>query len=121
MHELSLSSAVLDTVLRHADGRRVTGVDLTVGALRQVVPESLEFYWGIVSRDTACESARLEMELVEARLACGACGQEWTLDEPVFRCPSCERSDVKVLAGEEFFVESIDVEDREDATCTAPR
>ena len=52
MHELSLSSAVLDTVLRHADGRKVNQVDLTVGALRQVVPASLEFYWGIVTRDT---------------------------------------------------------------------
>ena len=121
MHELSLSSAVLDTVLRHADGRRVSKVDLTVGALRQVVPSSLEFYWGIVARDTECEGATLALELVEARLACGACDQqEWTLEQPIFRCPGCGGSDVKVLAGEEFLVESIDVEDRE-AACTAPR
>lgn len=121
MHELSLSSAVLDTALRHADGRKVNQLDLTVGALRQVVPSSLEFYWQIVARDTLCEGARLELELVEARLACGVCvQQEWTLDQPVFRCPGCGGSDVKVLAGEEFFVESIDVEERE-AACTAPR
>ena len=123
MHELSLSSAVLDTVLRHADGRRVSQVDLTVGALRQVVPRSLEFYWGIVSRDTLCEGARLELALVEARLACGVCDQqEWTLDQPIFRCPGCGGSDVKVLTGEEFFVESIEVEERDEArACTAPR
>ena len=121
MHELSLSSAVLDTVLRHADGRKVNRVDLTVGALRQVVPASLEFYWGIVARDPECEGATLALELVEARLACGACDQqEWTLDQPVFRCPGCGGSDVKVLTGEEFYVESIDVEDKE-AACTAPR
>ena len=121
MHELSLSSAVLDTVLRHAGGRKVNQVDLTVGALRQVVPASLRFYWGIVSRETVCDGARLELELVEARLACAACAQqEWTLDQPVFRCPGCGASDVEVLAGEEFLVESIDVEERE-AACTAPR
>ena len=121
MHELSLSSAVLDTVQRHADGRKVNQVDLTVGALRQVVPRSLEFYWGIVTRDTECEGAALAMTHVVARLACGACEQqEWTLDMPVFRCPGCGGSDVKVLAGEEFLVESIDVEERE-AACTAPR
>jgi hydrogenase nickel incorporation protein HypA/HybF len=113
---------VLDTVLRHADGRKVNQVDLTVGALRQVVPASLAFYWGIVARDTVCQGAQLELELVDARLACGACPQqEWTLDQPVFRCPGCGGSDVTVLAGEEFFVESIDVEDREEAACTAPR
>jgi hydrogenase nickel incorporation protein HypA/HybF len=114
---------VLDTVQRHAGGRRVNQVDLTVGALRQVVPKSLEFYWGIVTRDTECEHATLAMTLVEARLACGACEQqEWTLDMPVFRCPGCGGSDVRVLAGEEFLVESIDVEESEVATaCTAPR
>ena len=46
VHELSLSSAILETVLKHADGRKVNTVELTVGALRQVVPESLDFYWG---------------------------------------------------------------------------
>ena len=39
VHELSLSSAILDTVLRHAEGRKVNAVELTVGALRQVVPD----------------------------------------------------------------------------------
>jgi hydrogenase nickel incorporation protein HypA/HybF len=118
VHELSLSSAVLDTALRHADGHRVKAVELTIGALRQVVPSSLEFYWEIVARDTACEGARLELNLVEARVRCKACETAWTLDDPIFRCPSCEDSDVEVLAGTEFFVESIDVEEE---ACTARR
>ena len=114
MHELSLSSAVLDTVIRHAEGRKVNAVDLTIGALRQVVPTSLEFYFEIVARDTVCEGARLELTTIEARVRCNDCATEWTLGEPIFRCPSCEGSDVEVLSGTEFFVESIDVEDREE-------
>ncbi len=55
MHELSLSSAILETAVKHADGRRVSLVELTVGALRQVVPASLEFYFEIVSRDTGAK------------------------------------------------------------------
>ncbi|MGI8660917.1 MAG: hydrogenase maturation nickel metallochaperone HypA [Thermoleophilaceae bacterium] len=111
MHELSLSSAVLDTALRHAGGQSVKTVELTIGALRQVVSSSLEFYWEIVSRETPCEGARLELNMVEARVRCKACETEWTLDDPIFRCPSCEDSDVEVLTGTEFFVESIDVEE----------
>ena len=121
MHELSLSSAILETVLKHAEGRKVNTVELTVGALRQVVPESLDFYWGVVSRDTLCDGARLEQEFVQARLRCNACGVEWGLDAPDFRCAGCEGTDVEVLSGTEFFVESIDVEDRETEECTAPR
>ena len=120
MHELSLSSAILDTVLRHADGRRVNTVDLTVGALRQVVPSSLEFYWEIVSRDTVCAGARLELHLVEARLRCDGCAREWTIDQPIFSCPDCADGKVEVLAGNEFCVESIDVLDKEDA-CIAQK
>jgi len=116
MHELSVSSAVVNTVVRHAAGRRVTAVHLRVGALRQVVPDSLEFYWGIVTRETVCEGARLEQELVPARLRCDNCDAEWQLDAPAFRCPTCEGL-AAIVAGEELEVESIDV--REEEPCIA--
>ena len=111
MHELSVSAAVVDTAVRHATGRPVTVVRLRVGALRQVVPDSLDFYFGIVSRDTVCEGARLEQELIEARLRCSDCETEWTVDVPAFRCPSCGGATVDVVTGNELEVESIEVEE----------
>jgi hydrogenase nickel incorporation protein HypA/HybF len=119
MHELSVSAAVVDTAVRHAAGRPVTVVRLRVGALRQVVPDSLEFYFGIVARDTVCEGARLEQELIEARLRCAACETEWEVDLPAFRCPVCDGADVAVVCGEELEVESIDVETEEVTPCIA--
>ena len=119
MHELSLSSAVINTALKHADGRRVTVVSLRVGRLRQVVPDTLEFYFEFVARGTLCEGARLEQEILEARLRCQACAREWAIEIPAFRCPTCGGSDVAVASGNEFEVESIEVE--EDAACIAPR
>ena len=50
MHELSLSSAILATALRHAEGRRVKSVQMRIGAMRQVVPDSLEFYRQVAER-----------------------------------------------------------------------
>ena len=85
MHELSVSAAVVDTAVRHAAGRKVTSVHLRVGALRQVVPDSLAFYFEIVSRETVCEGARLEQELVAACLRCEECETEWAVDVPAFR------------------------------------
>ena len=111
MHELSVSAAVVDTAVRHAAGRPVTVVRLRVGALRQVVPDSLDFYFGIVSRDTVCEGARLEQELIEVRLCCSDCEAEWTVDVPAFRCPSCAGAEVDVVTGNELEVESIDVQE----------
>jgi hydrogenase nickel incorporation protein HypA/HybF len=118
MHELSVASAIVDTATRHADGRRVTSVQLRVGHLRQVVPESLAFYFEHVARGTPCEGARLEQEVVPALLACDDCRYEWELDEAAFRCPLCSSGAVRVAGGDELEVESIEIE--EDA-CIAPR
>jgi hydrogenase nickel incorporation protein HypA/HybF len=111
MHELSLSSAVVGTVVKHAGGRPVSVVTLRVGRLRQVIPETLEFYFAFVARGTVCEGARLEQEAIEARLRCNACEREWEIEIPAFRCPTCGGSDVTVAGGNEFEVESIEVEE----------
>ncbi|MFZ1993107.1 MAG: hydrogenase maturation nickel metallochaperone HypA [Solirubrobacteraceae bacterium] len=118
MHELSLSSAIVNTVAKHAGGRRVTVVNLRVGKLRQVIPDTLEFYFEFVARDSVCEGARLEQEIIPARLHCNGCEHEWAIEIPAFRCPACAASDVLVASGDEFEVESIEVEEAE---CIAQR
>jgi len=148
MHELSLAGAVIDTAERHAAGRRVLLIQLRLGELRQVVPESLAFYFEHVARGTLCEDATLEYEMVPATLACTECGATWPLTatpgsgsatwgqtppggvrppvaggvrphvaaaRPSFRCERCGAADVEVAAGNEFEVESIEVEE---AACT---
>ena len=115
MHELSLSSAILETAVRHAEGRPVKSVDLTVGTLRQVVPKSLTFYWDIVTRGTVCEGSSLELSVVEALISCNDCATEWTLEDPIFACPSCKSTSVEVLTGTEFMVESLDISEKEEA------
>ncbi len=129
MHELSIAQAIVDTATRHAAGRRVKLVTLRLGTLRQVAGDSLSFYFDIVARETICEGAELEHELVAARLRCPDCDFEWdpappplathgqiegvpTL--PTFRCPDCGTPGA-VEAGGELEVESIEVEDAEAA------
>lgn len=125
MHELSIARAIVETASRHAEGRRVLLVELKLGALRQVVDESLVYMFGIAARDTLCEGARLEVEPVSALLRCRSCGEGWdpapapAADEgelaapPRFRCPVCAEAGAEVLAGDELIVDSIDVEDDE--------
>ena len=119
MHELSIASAVLDTALGHAGGRRVTTVSVRAGAMRQVVGRSLALYFEIVARDTACEGAALLLTEVAAELRCRACGAGWSPDVPAFRCPSCGGADVAITAGGELEVDYIEVE-QEEGACIAP-
>ena len=117
MHELSIAGAVVDTALRHAEDRRVLVVTLRVGELRQVVPDSLAFYFEIVARDTLVAGARLEQIVVPVRMRCAGCGGDWE-PELMFRCPECGGAG-EVLAGDELEVDSIEVE--EDKECIGSR
>jgi hydrogenase nickel incorporation protein HypA/HybF len=120
MHELSVAAAVLDTVLKHADERPVSVVGVSVGPLRQVVPESLRFYFEIVARDTPAQGARLDLVATEPCLRCRDCGHEWNPDWALFRCPSCSSPNTTVLSGDELQVDYIEVENKEPA-CIGPR
>jgi hydrogenase nickel incorporation protein HypA/HybF len=120
MHELSIATAVLETALKHADGRPVMAVGVRAGALRQVVPDSLMFYFEIVARDTACEGAKLEIEQVAPGLRCHDCKEEWSPEFPAFRCPACGSAAVTITAGEELDIQYIEVDD-EEAACTGRR
>jgi len=117
MHELALARAILATAIERAEGRRVVSVEVSVGALRQVVPSSLAFGFEVLARGTGCEGARLEQRLQPARLRC-VCGAQWELAELSLLCPRCGGGRTQVISGEELRVETIEVEEE---PCTAPR
>lgn len=108
MHELSLCQAIVDTVTRHADGSRVERVDVRIGHLRQVVPDSLLFSWELLTAGSDLDGAELAVEHVAAVVECRPCGRSSTLDQPIMLCPGCGSADVEVVAGDEFLIASID-------------
>ncbi|HEY7455801.1 MAG TPA: hydrogenase maturation nickel metallochaperone HypA [Solirubrobacterales bacterium] len=121
MHELALSRAILDTALRHAEGRPVSVVHVRLGSLRQAVPGSLHFCFEQVARESGCDGARLELEHVAALLRCPRCGREWDpappplaehgaapLPIPSFGCPACGAGG-RALDGEQLEVAWIEV------------
>lgn len=110
MHELALCEAIAGVVRTHADGRHVDVVRVRVGALRQVVPESLSFCWKLVRDSADMPDAELELECVTAAVRCRACGaaSEITSAWSIW-CPECDSAEVEVLQGNEFLVTSLDV------------
>lgn len=110
VHELSLCEAIAGVVRPHAAGRHVDVVRVRVGALRQVVPESLEFCWSLIRGYESMPDAELELELVPAEVKCRSCGSGSVIDSRwSVCCPRCESADVEVLRGNEFLVTSLDV------------
>ena len=57
MHELSLCQSILGIVDRARAGRTVEAVELKIGQMRQVVPETLVFCWGLVTESTGLDGS----------------------------------------------------------------
>ena len=108
MHELALCEAIAATVSRHAEGQAAERVEVRIGHFRQVVPDSLQFSWELLTAGTDLAGCELVIDHVPAVITCGACGQQTTLDLPIMLCRSCDSTDVTLISGEEFQIASID-------------
>jgi hydrogenase nickel incorporation protein HypA/HybF len=112
MHELSIADAVVRIASRHADGRRVTRVELKVGHLRQVVPDALDFAFDLVAQGTPVEGAELTMEEVPATVRCESCGARTVLEAFPAQCRACGSLSVEVTGGDELLVDALELEER---------
>lgn len=109
MHELSICRSIVDVVARHADGREVRAVHLRVGALRQIVPDTLLYCWTLVNAETALADTQLNVEAVPAEVRCRGCDHHQTLTDAALVCASCGGRDIEIVAGEEFLITTLDL------------
>ena len=113
MHELPASQSILEISLRHArqaNATRITDIHLVIGQLATQVDDSIQFYWDMIAKDSLAEGATLHFKRIPAQLQCMVCSEKYSPNGEEIRCPNCDSVGVKIIAGEEFFVEAIDVE-----------
>ena len=116
MHELPVVQSLLEITLEHAarhHARRVVALNLVIGQLSSIVDDCVQFYWDILARDTVAEGARLNFRRIPARFRCRDCAAEFTLNESSLLCPDCGGFHLQLLQGDEFRLESIDIEEEE--------
>jgi hydrogenase nickel incorporation protein HypA/HybF len=113
MHELSVTESVLEIACKHAEqaqATQVTDIYLVIGQLSSIVDDSVEFYWNIVAKDTLCENAQLHFKRLPAKLICLDCDHQYLLDADLMPCPNCGSPRIRVLSGDEFHLESIEIQ-----------
>ena len=113
MHELTITESLLEITLRHAkkaNAIRITDLYLVIGDLSSVVDDSVQFYWDIVAKDTPAEGANLHFKRKATQIQCLECEEIYHPTNNIMACPRCESIHVKILSGEEFFLEAINIE-----------
>ncbi len=112
MHELAVTESILKIANTHAEqakAKAVTDLYIVLGRLSSVVDDSVQFYWDFISKGTLCEGSKLHFERIPARLLCLDCAHSYELDGELEPCPSCLSNRVKVVAGDEFRLDSIEI------------
>jgi hydrogenase nickel incorporation protein HypA/HybF len=87
VHELSIAEALAAQVLSHAPaGARVREVEIRIGAMRGLEPDSLGMCWEAVTFGTPMAGSSLKMDLLPWSIRCSVCGREWTSPVPFVSC-----------------------------------
>jgi len=113
MHELSITENILEISIRHGENAgavKVTDIYLVIGSLSSIIDDSVQFYWDIVSENTMCFGAQLHFQRLPAELKCLDCDHTFLLSNQLDPCPNCGGLHIKVISGEQFYVESIAIE-----------
>jgi len=90
---------------------KVKTVWLEIGELSCVVPESMEFCFAAIAKDSpVAAGARLEIIRVPGQAWCLDCAETVAISQRFGPCPKCAGSNLAVTGGEEMRVKELEVE-----------
>ncbi|MDD4850966.1 MAG: hydrogenase maturation nickel metallochaperone HypA [Gemmiger sp.] len=113
MHEMAITESLLRITLAEAakaGATRVTALHIKMGAYADIVPTILREYFAIAARGTAAEGARVEIGRIPVTMRCRTCGWQGPVDKLHIRCGGCAGTDLQLLTGREFYLESLEAE-----------
>jgi hydrogenase nickel incorporation protein HypA/HybF len=113
MHEMAITQSMVNLVLEEArkgGAHRVKTINLVLGELSGVVGDCVQLYFDLMSKDTIAEGATISFRTVAAQARCRECAKVFNVKDVEWICPECHSVGVDLVAGNELFVESIEVE-----------
>ena len=122
MHEFSVTSQVVKSVLEEAEKRgakRVLEVHLVIGSLTLLGIDQVRFAYEMLVKGTIMEESKLLIRRRKGKVKCDSCGYQGPIgfkDDPAYHisfpslaCPKCG-STVQVTEGKECLIKSIRLE-----------
>ncbi|MDP1557769.1 MAG: hydrogenase maturation nickel metallochaperone HypA [Nitrosomonas sp.] len=113
MHELSLAENVLQIIEEAAQAQNFTHVKtvwLEIGQLACVEPESLRFYFEVVTQDSVAHQAKLEIIEVAGQGWCDQCQCAAPLASHDDSCPACGNYALQITRGGSMQIKELEVE-----------
>jgi hydrogenase nickel incorporation protein HypA/HybF len=119
MHELAIAESVARTVLeemQRRSGQKLVAVGLRIGEFSDVVPESLQFGFDVITKGGPLDGVRFHIERTELRARCRSCGEQFRVNDLNFECPVCGSRDIEIVSGRELEIAYLEIDDESPAT-----
>lgn len=113
MHELSVTESIIKICCEEAEKnnlKNITKINLKIGELSSFVPQSIQYYFDIISKDTKVQGAVLNVEKVPIKIHCNVCGEKNVVNINKIICPKCYESNIEIIEGREFLIHSVEGE-----------
>ncbi|MFB3813393.1 MAG: hydrogenase maturation nickel metallochaperone HypA [Terriglobales bacterium] len=115
MHEMGIALEILNVAMAAIppDMRdaKVEALNIKVGKLSGVVPQSLRFCFDVAVSDTPFAGVRLNIEEVPIEVECRDCGARMIIETAHFVCRGCQGARLELISGRELLVTSVEVAD----------
>ena len=113
MREREAAKFILDKALRQArdsNAKQVRRLHLLLGEISELDRNSIQKNWEELSKGTLAETAQLHIRRATAEVQCMSCFQKYHPENGNILCPYCGSMGAKILSGEEFSIESIELD-----------
>ena len=113
MHELALTQQILDIAVKkagEAGAATIKRINLVVGDMSSVMDDCVQFYFDFLSQDSIARGAQLFFKRIPFQVRCRHCGHAFSPEGEAWSCPQCREWNVEIIAGNEFYLDSIEVE-----------
>jgi hydrogenase nickel incorporation protein HypA/HybF len=115
VHEVAIVEALIEQVEQEVrqSGHpgRVVRLELIIGRLSGVHPDSIRFALEVMAPGTLLEAARVDIVEPPAYCVCPACGARSVISELTAACPQCGNFSVTIEGGSELLLQSIELEE----------
>ncbi len=111
MHELSIVQSMLDICEKRSGGNQISKIVVKIGKMSGIEPHFLKESFDIFKEDTLCSDALMQINLVDIKIRCNECDKESLVENYDFHCPNCKSSNTTQIAGQEMYIEYIELKD----------
>jgi len=110
MREHRTTKALFDKLNQHENAVRIMNIQVAIGEISELDQEVIQTHWRELSNGTSLEQAQLHFRLIIAQVQCMVCFKKYHPENGTIHCPHCGSFGAKILSGEEFYVEHIEME-----------